>query len=127
MAADEAGETGLGIDTQTGVEIVKTRLETPKESAESRDVPATLTVGAGTNGGRSTPPTPRSFRSRVIPWPVNGIGHVNLHYSMMNPRGGKNIVTGKPFQDIDQLLSFCNWAESTNNIKELWYCTSMQS
>src|SRR3989442_8973308 len=67
------------------------------------------------------------FVLRVLAWPINEIGYVNLHYSMINARGGKDIVTGKPYQDIDQLLSFCNWAESTNNIKELWYCTSLQS
>ncbi len=69
----------------------------------------------------------KAFLSRVVAWPVNGIGHVNLHYSMVNTRGGKDIVTGKPYQEIDQLLGFCNWAEQTNNIKELWYCTSLQS
>src|SRR5438046_2603846 len=68
------------------------------------------------------------FMSRVVAWPpVSGIGHVNLHYSMKNPRGGKDIVTGKPFQHIDDFLNFCNWAETTNNIKDLWYCTSLQS
>jgi predicted P-loop ATPase len=72
-------------------------------------------------------PTARDFLSRVVPWPANGIGYVNVHYSMVNARGGKDIITGKPYQDIDQLLSFCNWAETTNNIKELWYCTSLQS
>src|SRR6266576_5918710 len=67
------------------------------------------------------------FMLRVLAWPINGIGYVNLHYSMVNSRGGKDIITGKPYQDIDQLLSFCNWAASTNNIKNLWYCTSLQS
>src|ERR1035437_2788879 len=69
----------------------------------------------------------RRFLSRVVPWPVNATGYVNLHYSMDNPRGGKPIVTGKPYQDVDQLISFCGWAANTNNIKELWYCTSLQS
>ena len=68
------------------------------------------------------------FLSRVVPWPINGIGYVNLHYSIDNPRGGKPIVTGKPYHNIDDLLGFCNWAQgNNNNIKELWYCTSLQS
>jgi len=125
--SDDMVGTGLVPDTQTGVEIVKTGLETPNERAESRIVTATVTDGTEATGGGGTPPTAKDFLLRVVPWPVNGIGHVNLHYSLTNPRGGNNIVTGKPYQDVDQLLSFSKRAGGTNTIKELWYCTSLQS
>jgi hypothetical protein len=102
--------------TVNSEEVVKTGLVTPT---------VTTSTGATSCGGAR--PTARDFLSRVVAWPANQVGYVNLHYSMVNPRGGKNIVTGKPYQDIDQLLSFCNSAENTNNIKDLWYCTSTQS
>src|SRR6266576_1099001 len=56
------------------------------------------------------------FMLRVLAWPINGIGYVNLHYSMVNSRGGKDIITGKPYQDIDQLLSYCTSLQSQTGI-----------
>jgi hypothetical protein len=69
------------------------------------------------------------FLEKVVPWPVNSTGHVNLHYSMLNLRnpGGKDIVTGKPFQTVSDFMKFAQWANNTNNIKAIWYCTSLQS
>lgn len=123
ITSGELVETGIVPDTQTGVEVVNAGLETPSGGGQA----FTATVTTGTAGGSGSSPTAKNFLSRVVPWPVNGIGYINLHYSMINARGGKDIVTGKPYQDVDQLLSFSNWAGRTNTIKELWYCTSLQS
>src|SRR5258706_12713119 len=92
--SDEVVETGLIPDTQTDVEVVNTGLETPNERAECRIVTATVTAGTEATGGGGTPPTAKDFLLRVVPWPVNQMGHVNLHYSMVSSRGGKDIVTG---------------------------------
>ncbi len=69
----------------------------------------------------------RQFLSKVVAWPGDDPGFVNLHYSMPNRDGGKDIVTGKPFTDIDQFISFANWAGRSGNIREQWYCTSQQA
>ncbi len=69
----------------------------------------------------------REFLSKVVAWPGDEPGFVNLHYSMPNRDGGKDIVTGKPFTDIDQFLGFAGWALKADNIKEQWYCTSQQA
>src|SRR5438045_2605305 len=95
VTSDEVVETRLVAGAQPGVEVIKTGVETPN-------------AGTRATGAGGTPPTAKNFLSRVVPWPVNGIGYINLHYSRINAHGGKNIVTGKPYQDIDQFLSFCN-------------------
>jgi hypothetical protein len=70
----------------------------------------------------------KEFLSKVLVWPVAGAGYINLHYSMVNPRGAteKNIVTGKPFQNIPDLISFAQWMKGQGNFRDTWYCTSQQ-
>src|SRR5438552_2160356 len=69
------------------------------------------------------------FMSRVVAWPINNAGYVNLHYSIPNLRQPteKDIVTGKPFQTLSDFVRFALWAVTTNNIKDIWFCTSLQS
>src|SRR5258708_4076107 len=95
--------------------------------AEADAVTATATAGGAKPKGIDL--ETKAFWSSVMAWPVNGTGYVNLHYSMTTPRhpDEKDIVTGKPFQNIDQFISFAQWCISTSNIKELWYCTSLQA
>ena len=53
------------------------------------DVTATVNPDATEFQGTIAPPTPLDFMLSVVPWPTNGLGHVNLHYSMVNPRAGE--------------------------------------
>ncbi len=69
----------------------------------------------------------KTFLSKIVAWPGDDPGFVNLHYSMPNRDGGKDIVTGKPFTDIDQFVSFASWALRSGHIREQWFCTSLQS
>lgn len=71
----------------------------------------------------------KEFLSKVLVWPTPLVGHINLHYSMVNPRGAteKNIVTGKPFKNIPDLISFAQWSKTQGNFKDIWFCTSQQS
>src|SRR2546429_8146957 len=85
-------------------------------TAETGKVTATVTSGVANSSGATVQPSVEEFLGKVVPWPVNGAGHVNLHYSMLNLRnpGGKDIVTGKPFQSVGDFLKFACW---TNTIK----------
>ena len=79
-------------------------------------------------GGITRPTiTVAEFMSLVVPWPGDGTGYINLHYSMPNRKGGKDIVTGKPFSTPDELISYVKWALDRPDFKEMWYCTSLQS
>lgn len=74
-------------------------------------------------------PTLAEFMLQVVPWPVDQIGYVNLHYSITSPRDhtAKNIVTGKPYQSLDKYVGFVQWALTTTSIKDMWFCTSLQA
>jgi len=69
----------------------------------------------------------KAFLEKVVAWPVDDTGYVNLHFSIIDKDGGKDIVTGKPFTSMDKMLSFADWAKAQPNFKEMWYCTSLQS
>ncbi len=68
----------------------------------------------------------------VVPWPTDGVGHLNLHYSMVNPRAGEPeqepVIKGMGwlFQTILSFLERAAWMRTTNNFKDVWFCTSWQ-
>ena len=53
------------------------------------------------------------FISAVVPWPSHGVGHINLHYSMVNPRadeaGQEPMLKGMgwPFKDLERVCPTC--------------------
>lgn len=100
---------------------------TAGETSHIEDVTATVTCETA----RADDVTNRAeaFLSRVVPWPsANLSGYVNLHYSMDNPREpGKKIVTGKPFTALDGFMKFVGWVQQQPSMKDMWFCTSLQS
>jgi Virulence-associated protein E len=72
-----------------------------------------------------------AFMANVVVWPGSPTdpGYVNLHYSMLDKKNpnGKKIVTGWPTRTVEDLVQKTARALSTNYIKDLWFCTSLQS
>ena len=77
-------------------------------------------------------PTLVEFMSAVVPWPVDNIGHVNLHYSMVNPRASEPEQEpllkgmGWPFKDLHTFTQRAEWINKTSDFKDVWFCTSRQ-
>jgi hypothetical protein len=72
------------------------------------------------------------FMGSVVAWPEdNSPGYVNLHYSMLNPKptAEKPMIKGMgwPFRTVTELVSRASWINTTNNFKDVWFCTSLQS
>lgn len=65
---------------------------------------------------------------RVLPWPGDGPGFCNLHWStdQMDPRG-KPYWRGKAVKSPDDFMSTAKWAATTSGIKDLYFCLSQQS
>lgn len=63
----------------------------------------------------------REFMSRVVPWPADqsSAGYVNLVWTPG--------FTGKPYKTIDEFERGVAWAKSKENIKDLFYCLSLQA
>src|SRR5260370_506594 len=76
--------------------------------------------------------TVTKFMSAVVPWPTDGFGHINLHYSMVNPRadvpGQEPLLKGMgwPFKDISTFVQRASSIGTTSNFKDVWFCTSRQ-
>ena len=85
-------------------------------------ITATATAGAGSVAASDA--TPKDFLARVVPWPVNGIGYVNLHYSMVNSRGGKDIVTIEGLSENPSHPLQQAWRQA--NVPQCGYCQSGQ-
>jgi hypothetical protein len=73
-----------------------------------------------------------AFMASVVAWPGDkDPGYVNLHYSMLNPKptADKPLIKGMgwPFRTVTELVSRASWINTTNNFKDVWFCTSLQS
>src|SRR5260221_4514748 len=88
--------------------------------------------GQGACSGSNVTVTVMEFMSAVVPWPTDGFGHVNLHYSMVNPRadvpGQEPLLKGMgwPFKDLNTFIQRGSWIATTSNFKDVWFCTSRQ-
>jgi hypothetical protein len=68
------------------------------------------------------------FMSRVVPWPQAGDpGVVNLHWKVSNPKTGKMLWSGRPHTSVDSLVGLAKWAVSRPNIKDMYFCLSLQA
>ena len=74
----------------------------------------------------------QNFLEAVVPWPGDQPGHVNLHYSMVNPYAGEKgqdpLLKGMgwPFRDLSSFIQRTAWIGNTSNFKDVWFCTSRQ-
>jgi hypothetical protein len=94
------------------------------------NVTATVTSGTATaTGVTGLGKNERNFLSQVIAWPApNEPGYGNLHFMMPSKKDPKTkIMTGWPFRDVATFVQRAAWALSTDNIKDMFFCTSLQS
>jgi Domain of unknown function (DUF927) len=73
------------------------------------------------------PASIKEFLSRVVPWPGEGPGYVNLHYTLKRDDGGKPFWSGLPTRTVDELKSRATWAAQQPFVKDIYFCTSLQS
>jgi hypothetical protein len=71
----------------------------------------------------------RDFLSRVVAWPGDEPGYVNLHYTMIDPKhvGKKPFWSGAPTRTLKDFMSHAAWALKQKFIKDIYFCTSLQS
>jgi Domain of unknown function (DUF927) len=70
-----------------------------------------------------------AFLRRVIPWPSlqHPEGVVNIHWSTPDSKGKP--IGGKPFQKLEDFLSFTQWATLGTGqkfVRDMYFCTSLQ-
>jgi hypothetical protein len=69
------------------------------------------------------------FLTRVVPWPGGSApSYVNLHWTMPNPRNAKEVIwSGKATTSVDEFLRLTKWALKNANIKDIYFCLSLQA
>ena len=79
----------------------------------------------------------REFFERVLPWPPQDqgryTGYCSIHWTMPDKKTGRKfgktlpMPPGRPFQTLDDFMGFIDWAKGKDGIRDLYYCTSLQS
>jgi Family of unknown function (DUF5906) len=72
----------------------------------------------------------RDFMSRVMAWPGDDTapGYVNLHWLMPDREDPtKSFWVGKATRNIDEFEKLAEWAGTRSNIRDIYYCTSLQA
>jgi hypothetical protein len=76
-----------------------------------------------------------AFMSAVVPWPSSpqDPGYINLQNSYVDrksPDGKRKgkwpVSSGKPFRDVGNLISRAAWITTASQMKDVWYCLSLQ-
>src|SRR5260221_700365 len=70
--------------------------------------------GQGACSGSNVTVTVMEFMSAVVPWPTDGFGHVNLHYSIVNSGGRLH-----PYWISDRALEPAQWLPFAAGLKAL--------
>lgn len=124
-AAEETVEAGLF--TVTVTDALAPQADCANVS-EADEITATVTSGPQPT---SHTPTVTEFMSAVAAWPgPNEPGYVNLHYSLVNPKGANLPLLkglGWPFRKVNDFVQRAAWINTTSNFKDVWFCTSLQS
>lgn len=70
----------------------------------------------------------REFLTRVLPWPGDGPGWINLHWTVPNQKDpSKTWMRGKPFRTPDEMLSYGGWLQRSTDARDMYMCLSRQA
>lgn len=69
------------------------------------------------------------FLKRVLPWPAsdNDAGYGNLHWKSHVDGRDKPFWVGKPFRDAEALVGLTGFLMQQPNVRDLYFCTSLQA
>jgi hypothetical protein len=74
--------------------------------------------------------TPREFMERVVAWPGEEPGYVNIHTFRADKKdaNGREPMFGRPFRDLDEAMNYAQYcASNPGKHSAVYYCTSTQS
>ena len=66
------------------------------------------------------------FLAKAVPWPNNGEGYVNIHWSERKPNEAKRVWSGRASRTLDEAMSVLNWITSQPGKREIYVCMSSQ-
>jgi hypothetical protein len=74
--------------------------------------------------------TPREFMERVVAWPGEEPGYVNIHTFRADKKdaNGREPMFGRPFRDLDEAMNYAQYcASNPGKHSAVYYCTSTQA
>ena len=66
------------------------------------------------------------FLGKAVPWPKDGEGYVNIHWSEKKPNEAKSVWSGRACRTLDEAISVLNWITSQPGKREIYVCMSSQ-
>lgn len=67
------------------------------------------------------------FMARVVAWPADTAGYVNLHWKATHSNTKTEYWSGKPTQTVKGFVELVEWARARSGIHDIYYCLSTQS
>ncbi len=61
-----------------------------------------------------------------MPWPKDGEGYVNIHWSEKKPNEAKPVWSGRASRTLDEAISVLDWITSQPGKREIYVCMSAQ-
>jgi hypothetical protein len=71
-------------------------------------------------------PDVAEFLKRVLPWPGDGPGYINLHYTSPDQKSAHGLA-GRPYRNLVDFMHGLDWAKShPAYAKDIYFCLSRQ-
>lgn len=62
----------------------------------------------------------------AVPWPENGEGYVNIHWSEVKPGATKPVWSGRACHTLDEAVGALSWITSQPGKREIYVCMGSQ-
>lgn len=70
----------------------------------------------------------REFLRRALPWPLDGRGYINIHWTTPARDGSAKVFwQGRAVQSVDAAIRTIEWAASLPDTRDFYVCMSLQS
>ena len=70
----------------------------------------------------------REFLQGALPWPTDGTGYINVHWTSLARDGsGRVFWQGRAVQTVEEAIRYIKWAASLPDTRDFYVCMSQQS
>ena len=69
----------------------------------------------------------REFLARALPWPVEGQGFINIHWTFNRDGASKPLWMGRAFLSVHEAVKFIDWMSRQPDTRDFYVCMSRQA
>lgn len=69
----------------------------------------------------------REFLARALPWPTEGQGFINIHWTFNRDGSEKPFWSGRAFTSVNDAIKFIDWLSRQKDTRDFYVCMSRQA